>query len=79
MPDIKDTSGPGLFARMKVRYAENASKQDMQKARRIGLIGIPIGLILVGGYRTLNRPDPNAISFTVGVMQPAKAPPHGAC
>ncbi|TXM95366.1 hypothetical protein [Methylobacterium sp. WL116] len=67
MPDAKDAQ-PGLVARLKARYARNVSNQDMPNARRMGLIGGALALCLVGGYRLLNRHDPNAISFTVGVM-----------
>ncbi|TXN00159.1 hypothetical protein FV242_22970 [Methylobacterium sp. WL64] len=67
MPDTKNTH-PGLIARMRARYAEQSASGELARARRIGAIGIPIGLLLLGGYRILNRPDRNAIAFTVGVM-----------
>ncbi|MBX9933704.1 MAG: hypothetical protein K2Y56_19655 [Methylobacterium sp.] len=74
MPDAKDTQS-GLVARTRARYAEQAANPDVQKGRRYAVIVVSVGVILVGGYRILQRHiRAEDTSFTNGVM-PACASP----
>ena len=75
MPETKDTQ-PGLIARMRARYAEQSAKPDVQKARRLSVVAISVGVILLGGYRIWHRHSrADDTSFTVGVMPACASTP----
>lgn len=74
MPET-DQTPLGLIARMKARYAENAAKQDMPKARRIGIMGAAVVFILIGGYRIAQRHSrADDTALTAGVMPLCASP-----
>ncbi|MBX9933281.1 MAG: hypothetical protein K2Y56_17390 [Methylobacterium sp.] len=66
---------PGLIARLKARYAEQAANPDVQKGRRYAAIVVAVGVILIGGYRIAQRHSrADDTSFANGVMPTCASP-----